>query len=287
LAAAFFGQPWGCGGFDISRCATSAARRSASFSGTSSAMSDPLPATVKPPFGGARLKIQRAKKHLAELEGEIERFIRSGPAKFNVNIPNEGTQTPQGMLVWIKIDFHMDGTPEEVGPIVGDIIHNLRSSLDMMASELVRTNNLSDKNVYFPFCERPEELDKAIKEKNFNRAGAAAVELLKTYQPHRGGNAALRALHDFDVRDKHQSLILSALTAATPAIRVRDDAGNSIWPEIVGAPDAAASVRVIFPKDGPLGGQEVIPTLHELVEMIAGIIEAFAALLSHSESGGR
>jgi hypothetical protein len=37
-------------------------------------------------------------------------------------------------------------------------------------------------------------------------------------------------------------------------------------------------IGVTFPDDSPLGGLEMVPALQELVELVDGILEAFAAI---------
>jgi len=40
----------------------------------------------------------------------------------------------------------------------------------------------------------------------------------------------------------------------------------------------AAIFHLVLPFDGPLGGNDMIPTLHRLVKLVAGIVESFEAL---------
>ena len=233
-------------------------------------------------FRGSRLKIERAKKHLHELEHEVGIFLKSGPARYQVSIPTEITKTNEGFQIPIEKKWEIDGVPETLGPIIGDVIHNLRSALDLMASDLARINERSPNGVYFPFSDKPEGLDKMIKDKNFNRAGLNAIAILQSWRPYRGGNAALRAIHDLDVQDKHQMLIPSVLTAATPVLKIRDEDGNPIWPEVVGDPTAPSHISLGFPDGSALAKEEVIPTLHKLTDLVMRIVEEFALLEAHS-----
>jgi hypothetical protein len=155
--------------------------------------------------------------HIKDLESEIATFISSDPVRVNATVTD-------GLRIDIKMDW--DGPPEIIGAIVGDIIHNLRASLDLAACDLVRLRGGNDNKVYFPFCDRPEELDEMIRRRNFKRAGPRAVALLHELRPYRNGNVALRAIHDLDVQDKHHSLIPGAMMHASPIFRMRDNAGQ-------------------------------------------------------------
>src|ERR1041384_1788255 len=87
--------------------------------------------------------------HLTELEEEIATFIRDNPARFEfLNISEKPAKSGDQVLLNIEVKFHIPSAPPSMGPIVGDIVHNLRSSLDMMACELARLNSKSDKSVY-------------------------------------------------------------------------------------------------------------------------------------------
>ena len=47
---------------------------------------------------------------------------------------------------------------------------------------------------------------------------------------------------------------------------------------LVGDPNKASSVEVSFPDDCALAHKDLIPTLHELVDLTASIVESFKAL---------
>ena len=87
------------------------------------------------------------------LEAEVEAFIASEPAKFNAEIiEDNGVRT-------IRRTSEISGAPEEISAIVGDVIHNLRTALDLTACDMVRAAGQSDKDVYFPFSNSAQELN--------------------------------------------------------------------------------------------------------------------------------
>jgi hypothetical protein len=222
---------------------------------------------MKHSFSASFTKINRAKKHILELEGEISAFIASGPATF------EATTTSIGFTVQTNIL----GVPEAIGAIVGDVIHNLRSALDLGACELVRAAGKNTKDVYFPFSETAEGLDGMIAKRNFGRAGESAVALLQSLKPYKNGNTALRVIHDLDVEDKHRALIPQVMCVASPVVRMWDDDGTCN-PTVIGDPSAASEIKIMFPTDSASQGRELVPTLRDLVQLTHGVIEAFAAL---------
>ena len=78
--------------------------------------------------------------------------------------------------------------------MIGDIIHNLRAALDVMACDLVRLNRKSATGVHFPFARSASDLAKQIKEKHIDRAGPQVVDEIKKLQPYRAARADPTAL---------------------------------------------------------------------------------------------
>jgi hypothetical protein len=236
------------------------------------------------PFEASLAKISRAQKHIKELEDMAAAYLATEPAKVSYD-----PTPPDGMKTGFRFNFSIRGVPIEMGAALGDAIHNLRSALDLMASDLCRLNGKSPEDVYFPFCDEEGYLDKMIVKRHFDRAGDAAVKLLRELKPYKGGNSALRALHDLDVQDKHQMLIPSPLSVAGPILELHDGKGNyhrdeqgQPKPKIVGDPNKPSEIKLVLPDTCALAGQELIPTLHKLVETTATIVERFKALVAPS-----
>jgi hypothetical protein len=223
------------------------------------------------PFFASKAKISRAKKLLREFEAEAVPFIAANPVQFKFTVIDEPGQRGVGM------EMTPPTIPESISTIFGDVIHNLRAALDIAACELVTAAGKSAKSVYFPFSEFPSDLPEMIKKKNFRRAGPKAVALLESLQPYVGGNAPLRAIHDLDVQDKHQSLIPTASAFVSPAWQIFDENGN-FAPRLAEEISMDSNFRFVFPPDCALTGQDVIPTFHEMVKLVDGIIGAFEQL---------
>lgn len=224
-------------------------------------------------FSAPHIKIQRAQKHLAELESEIAAFQASPPPAAidaSISFGLNGTS--------FAFSFPVPSVPEHFGAIVGDIIHNLRTALDLTACEMVRVAGQDDKDVYFPFCERVEDLDFMIRKRRFDRAGPEAVALLNELKPYKGGNTPLRLIHDLDIHDKHRALIPHAMAVASPVIELWGyDEGQS-YPRIIGDPNRPSEFKWFFPGESGSDGRELLPTLHELVKLITDVVVAFRDL---------
>lgn len=227
------------------------------------------------PFRASFLKIERAQQQIRELEYVAQQFLATDPVKWTTEI---GPSPDNPRVALVKFSMHMPPVPEVMSAILGDIFHNLRSSLDLMASELARARGNSDDGVYFPFSGDEADLELMIKKRHFDRAGPNAIRLLKEMKPYKGGNVALRAIHDLNIQDKHQSLIVNVMEAGGPIIDTKPLKERGAAPVVVGDPTKSTDVKLLFPSNSALAKRELIPTLHELVQLATGIVEAFKAL---------
>lgn len=219
-------------------------------------------------FSGSKAKIARARKLLTELEAALAQFVGTNPVTIqSVSVENDGRS--------FSVRINVEGVPANISAIFGDVIHNLRTALDVASCELVRSAGRSDKKVYFPFSDKLVDLEKMIQDKNFNRAGPMAVSLLYSLQPYRGGNLSLRAIHDLDLQDKHQKLIPISQSYASPVIRIIE---GSNPPRFELYSTEISDYALVFPPESSLYGEKVIPTFVRLVELVDGIIADFQKL---------
>lgn len=225
------------------------------------------------PFVAARLKLAHGNSHVNNLQkliDEVVNPIAAGPIRAAVQIIPFPASVPLGL---------------------GDAIHNLRTALDLLAGDIVRLNGKSAADVYFPFCENADFLDQMIKRRKFHRASPEAVDLLKSMAPYKGGNTLLRALHDLDVMDKHQLIVPVSATTHVRGLSSTYSHGGYVSiphanvPGVMriapgGVTTGTVETKVVFSQDAPapLPGRRVIKTLQEMSEVVAKIIEDFAAL---------
>jgi hypothetical protein len=161
------------------------------------------------PFEAPRLKCERARHHLQELRAEIEGFFRRGGAFVAFEIAEEfgvihGSRT--GAFIFREKEKIPLGWPA----IIGDVIHNLRSALDLIACDVHRITGGKVKDisgVYYPFCGGKADLPDMIKKRRLNHIGPGFRAIIEHTAPYKKGNDGLRAIHDLDILDKHQLLI--------------------------------------------------------------------------------
>ena len=156
--------------------------------------------TRQPDFTGVRIKVERAKEHFGDLQARIEGLQEDNAYKA---IPYDEPDT--GDLVYkVKIG---NQPPPYWSAIVGDCVHNLRSSLDLLVCEMVRTegNPVGEQNG-FPIFKSANAFKSGHAAK-VNGAPKAAVDLIKHAKPYMGANNPFWRLHQLDIEDKHKLLV--------------------------------------------------------------------------------
>ena len=228
------------------------------------------------PFSHSRLKLTRAEQHVENIAQIIDAYTKLEP-QYSVE---------QTFGNYVHFEIYRTFAPPVLLPtIVGDAIHNLRTSLDVMACEVVRQNKKNDKGVYFPFADSPELLDGAIKRKNMDRTSKEAVDLIRELKPYRGGNTALRAVHDLDIQDKHTGIILQISQLSTQGVGIGMDdrktgklsSGSSLIREGVIARNGKSPIPVKFNFHhlSDFADQEIVQTLHGLTKEFRRIVDSF------------
>jgi hypothetical protein len=220
-----------------------------------------------------RKKLGRGAVHIDSLAALVEHHLKTDWYTCNFGQNSTGQY---------NLNIVIRGPSDDFGLIVGDAVHNLRATLDLLAVEIVRRNGGNTKGVYFPFADSAEAFDEMFRRRNFNRASVKDQAILRALQPYRGGNDLLRSLHDLDIQDKHHSLIPHAAFVTTPRIAVkRGETGDPIdfaesELELQVDPKEPPQVKFVFPEDSVFAGEEVIGTLWRLHQHIGDIIEQFA-----------
>ena len=79
---------------------------------------------------GARLKVERAGKHLNELDRKVNAFVQRHSKRFSSEVD------PDDLNYVIYALPPNPAPPLTFGPIFGDVVHNLRSALDHIAWNL-------------------------------------------------------------------------------------------------------------------------------------------------------
>jgi hypothetical protein len=152
-----------------------------------------------------RVKIERARKHLADFELQAEAFR---DAYTHVIGTKTDPKTSEAFQYFQKLPI----SRFEVLAIAGDVLQNLRSALDHLAYQLVEAGQCRPlgekvgKRVAFPIIEKSKDY-KGFKAKKIKGARKSAVKAIDSLRPYKGGNSALWFLHYANNVDKHRHLV--------------------------------------------------------------------------------
>ena len=151
------------------------------------------------------VKIERAKKHLRDLELARDQFIEAHPY---VILPEYDSRT--GDHIFKIADLQVP--PAEIGLIAGDVIHNLRSALDHLAYQLVYANGTTHtRHTAFPIWDHAPE-DHTMRDRRVEGMAQRAIDAINAAEPYKGGNGEdLWAIHYLDIVDKHHALLITLM----------------------------------------------------------------------------
>lgn len=150
-------------------------------------------------FRSANAKIERAR----ELIGEIEALQVAEPAytyclETDIRTGQRATFAKCNQDALDKIVIRC-----------GDVLHNLRSSLDHAYWESVSPyvgDNVNHVAIQFPFAKNESKLKSAIKSRLAHKVSQDFYEAIESLKPHAGGNGnlLLNLVHEINIIDKHK-----------------------------------------------------------------------------------
>ena len=146
------------------------------------------------------LKLKRAKQHLDSLESVVAEYRSSHPNALSAQYDISTGQT--SWVVVINEDIR-----DEIALLLGDIIHNGRSSLDLLANELLTDAGLTPtRNTYYPFAENAAQLQDRLTRTGLIGLTGQALSYFSAHPPSKDQNPALYSLHALDIVDKHRTI---------------------------------------------------------------------------------
>ena len=158
------------------------------------------------------LKTSRANVHLEILRQELKAFRESQPCALVIDDDRKNQRC--------RVRVRIKDVPDTIPLIVGDVLYNLRSSLDQLVWCLAKLTLPYPKHTEFPILE--ERDNKRMREAT-RGVPAKAVGLIESLQPYHGGKAAknsfLWRLNKLCNIDKHMRIPVhtTAVTFQFPA----------------------------------------------------------------------
>ena len=253
-------------------------------------------------------KIERAEKHIRDLQLASQAFFDSRPYEI---IAEKNSDTAERTYYLGDIAE----VPAEIIAICGDALHNLRSALDYLAFQIIRTRTKPSERSAFPIAKSSTIYMSSKARREIEVARPDAIKYIDTLEPYKGGSDALWRLKELDDIDKHRLLLAvgTRYTArrATPSERERLRKGfvgshpGQPVPTFVGMLLAVKNVRMLkrgdelftipesevepymqfsfniaFNESGICEGEPMIETLHQMVKLVRRIVAECESFLS-------
>lgn len=156
-------------------------------------------------MGALDVKLERAEKHISDLEVAIVVFVKEHPNFIARKVDSNGDE-----IVYVK---YVPDVPPMISAVAGDILQNVRSTLDHLAYRIVTANPAitSRKDIYFPIAEGVNEYMASKRRRVIEGASPEAVKRIDALKPYKGGNDALWHLARLNNIDKHRLLLTTAM----------------------------------------------------------------------------
>ena len=231
-------------------------------------------------------KATRAAEHLKVLQSETLRFLQEGPGELLSTTERESN----GLLIGSGVS---PAIPARIPLIIGDVLHNLRSSLDYLIWELVLANGYlpTNKNA-FPICDVQAAFKMELRRHRLDGIPAPARTTIEGLQPYRDGERRehnnLRVLDELSGISRHRGVSLSAVTVLdsgleldsnagsyadsfVPALHQSSETGVCLYPASHRVRDGQL-VRFIAFGDGPAKGVELGLCLDRLWHWVSDVV---------------
>jgi hypothetical protein len=173
-------------------------------------------------FAAARLKIERAEKHIADLRA----IVSALPDTYTSTVePNEaGGET---------IKYLAPNVPKISGDmalLIGDAIHNLRVGIEYAYLGAVERHAPAalDCHTKFPARQTEKDVKDALKNRKIDVLSPKLFDrIVSDIKPYEiGGNNLIKYLHDLDVSDKHWLLTPLMNVTVITGIVVQNEKGE-------------------------------------------------------------
>jgi hypothetical protein len=252
------------------------------------------------------LKVERAKKHIDDLQREVRSFLDSKPYQV-------GTKRDPQTSELIYYLTHVESTPDILSLIAGDVVHNLACALDHLAYQIVCSDtNDAPPNpnwIYFPIADDAAKYE-ARKRGKVEGARQESIDAIDALKPYKGGNDLLWALYRLNNIDKHRLMLtvgshsagihlgdtslgmaggeFDDLLMAMDVYLVPADKGFPLkkGSELFGAgvdaepnKDQRFLFEVALAEPGIVESSSIVQALHQLVTLVEGIVIALTPRL--------
>ncbi|CAG9933683.1 conserved protein of unknown function [Candidatus Nitrotoga arctica] len=171
------------------------------------------------PFNSSKRRISRAKVHIHDLNGRINKFLVDYPCSHAVETDTNGIDQLH------KIKFSTT-IPDSFGEIAADALENLRAALDQAGYAVAVAAGVGDpRKAYFPIGDDAMNLESIIT-MNCKNIPSEIVAIFRGFQPYQGGNDLIWALNKANNINKHRLLVPACQFLSNMNLKIRGSGGD-------------------------------------------------------------
>jgi hypothetical protein len=244
-----------------------------------------MPDSWERPFGYAHLKIERANKHIADIEQRLSASSDSYGPSLHID-----RKTGEQFLYYVFLDRTLR---PDIALMVGDAIHNLHCALDFAWQDTVRRlspEGFRPTKTKFPVTDTREKLvsDLTVTAR-ISSASRLFDFMVEDVKPYGGGDGDILALHALDIDDKHHLLIPMLTVTGVMGVELENVDGTRMLTDILIVPPDRAfrqavqlgakladhgkvTFYITFRQGTYLQGQEIVPALLRMSAKVLRII---------------
>jgi hypothetical protein len=161
-------------------------------------------------ISAVRIKIERAERHLSDMQAEIFGFRSGKPNAYTVG--TKRNPNTRQVIYYVRDIREM---PLVIPAIVGDVTQNLRSALDYAVHQIFRAKyqgRISPEYFGFPVCLSASKY-KSVGVRKIACLGQDVVDVISAVEPYKGSpngifsNGDLWCLHELNNISKHRLLL--------------------------------------------------------------------------------
>lgn len=260
--------------------------------------------TVDESLAAIRLKIERARDHLRDLQDQVSAFLASKP--YEVRAKRD--PSTRRLIYFVA---RASATPTTLPVLAGDVLQNLRSALDHLAYSLevvgVGSAPPDPRYIAYPISD-DEAKYLPLRNRTIKGARQKAKDAIDATKPYRGGNDVLWRLNKLNIIDKHRLLL--TVGSAFRAVDIGAELGRTMreafpdWPAFppmkvflkpadrlfplkvgdelyIGGVDHPINAEMEFGFDIALGepgivdGEPLLETLQHMTDVVDGLVAGF------------
>lgn len=237
-----------------------------------------------------RIKVERAKKHLCDLETEL---LAWRGKYLSIVIQDGNAKVPGFFQMSYDPTSRVPMLPANAIAAAGDVVHNLRSALDHLAYQLAVVGTPGtepNRKVGFPIAKDLKTYE-CVKVKKVQGMRPDAIKAIDALQPYKGGcnGDALWRIHDLDNSNKHRTHFTVAHDYLLSADWMPGDylvrtADAPTFPGIEGfdqdvQENMQREMEKTLREPQTVRGNAMLPLLSQLVEFVDNLVADFGPFL--------